>query len=153
KLVQVDRDPAQLGRNRAVDVGIAGDARSILTALETAALGAGARPERFAPFVETLRAAENKLRAELGEHERSSARPINHYRLARAISDAIDPETIVIGDGGDCVALAAKVIAPARPGHWLDPGPLGCLGVGAPFALAAKKLYPDKKVLVLSGDG
>ena len=49
--------------------------------------------------------------------------------------------------------MAARVLAPERPGHWLDPGPLGCLGVGAPFALAAKKMYPDKKVLVLSGDG
>ena len=49
--------------------------------------------------------------------------------------------------------MAARVLGPERPGHWLDPGPLGCLGVGAPFALAAKKMYPDKKVLVLSGDG
>jgi acetolactate synthase-1/2/3 large subunit len=39
------------------------------------------------------------------------------------------------------------------PGRWLDPGPLGCLGIGAPFALAAKKLHPERKVLVLSGDG
>ncbi|HEY7954072.1 MAG TPA: thiamine pyrophosphate-dependent enzyme, partial [Polyangia bacterium] len=70
-----------------------------------------------------------------------------------AIADAVDENTILIGDGGDCVAMAAKVLAPERPGHWLDPGPLGCLGVGAPFAIAAKKLYPDKKVLVLSGDG
>ena len=49
--------------------------------------------------------------------------------------------------------MAARVSRPSGPGHWLDPGPLGCLGVGAPFALAAKKMYPDKKVLVLSGDG
>ena len=49
--------------------------------------------------------------------------------------------------------LSEAITAPERPGHWLDPGPLGCLGVGAPFALAAKKLYPNKKVLVISGDG
>ena len=87
------------------------------------------------------------------QYERADTRPINHYRLARAIADAIDDDTIVIGDGGDCVAMAARVLGPERPGHWLDPGPLGCLGVGAPFALAAKKMYPDKKVLVISGDG
>src|SRR5207244_12194861 len=91
-----------------------------------------------------------KERARLAEWEQSDARPINHYRLARAIADAIDEDTILIGDGGDCVALAARVLASERPGHWLDPGPLGCLGVGAPFALAAKKLHPDKKVLVLT---
>jgi thiamine pyrophosphate-dependent acetolactate synthase large subunit-like protein len=153
KIVQLDRDPTQIGKNRAADVGLVGDARAILVQLEGAALAAGARPERYAPWAETLRAHEDKSRAELIQHEKSTHRPINHYRLARALADAIDPDTIVIGDGGDCVALAAKVLAPERPGHWLDPGPLGCLGVGAPFAIAAKKLYPGKKVVVLSGDG
>jgi acetolactate synthase-1/2/3 large subunit len=153
KIIQIDRDPTVLGRNRAVEVGLIGDASAILTQIEGAALAAGARPERYAPWAETLRAAEDKQRAELQQHETSNAQPINHYRLARAIADAVDEDTIVIGDGGDCVALAAKVLAPERPGHWLDPGPLGCLGVGAPFAIAAKKLYPNKKVLVISGDG
>ncbi len=153
KIIQIDRDPAQIGKNRRADVGIVGDARSILAQLEAAATRLGARPERFAPWAETLRAGEDKQRRELAGYEQSNERPINHYRLARAIADSIDEDTIVIGDGGDCVALAAKVLAPERPGHWLDPGPLGCLGVGAPFALAAKKLYPEKKVLVLSGDG
>ena len=39
------------------------------------------------------------------------------------------------------------------PGRWLDPGPLGCLGVGAPFAIAAKILHPDKPVFIIQGDG
>jgi acetolactate synthase-1/2/3 large subunit len=78
---------------------------------------------------------------------------MNHYRFARAVADAVDDDTIVIGDGGDIVAVTAKVVEPRQPGHWLDPGPLGCLGVGAPFALAAKKRFPHKKVLVVSGDG
>jgi acetolactate synthase-1/2/3 large subunit len=51
------------------------------------------------------------------------------------------------------VALATRVITAERPGRWLDPGPLGCLGVRTPFALAAKKLLPGRKVLVISGDG
>jgi acetolactate synthase-1/2/3 large subunit len=38
-------------------------------------------------------------------------------------------------------------------GMWMDPGPLGCLGVGVPFAIAAKHIYPDKKVLIINGDG
>jgi acetolactate synthase-1/2/3 large subunit len=153
KIVQIDRDPTVIGRNRPADVAIVGDARSALAQLEAAAVRMGARPERYAPWAAQLRAAEDKQRAELAGFEKSDARPCNHYRFARAIADVIDEDTIVVGDGGDCVALAAKVLAPERPGHWLDPGPLGCLGVGAPFALAAKKLYPDKKVLVISGDG
>ncbi|MBZ0290461.1 MAG: hypothetical protein K8I30_22740, partial [Anaerolineae bacterium] len=70
-----------------------------------------------------------------------------------AINDFIDENTIIIGDGGDIVSACAKVIDVTLPGQWLDPGPLGCLGVGMPFALAAQHLYPDKKVLVINGDG
>jgi len=125
------------------------DAKAILSQLEAAALKHGALPHRYAAWCAKLLTDEEKARAELAQYERADTRPINHYRLARAIADAIDPDTIVIGDGGDCVAMAARVLGPERPGHWLDPGPLGCLGVGAPFALAAKKMYPDKKVLVI----
>jgi acetolactate synthase-1/2/3 large subunit len=79
--------------------------------------------------------------------------PINHFRMAAAIDDFLDEETILIGDGGDIVSACAKVIQLTRPGQWLDPGPLGCLGVGAPFAIAAQHLYPDKRVLIINGDG
>jgi acetolactate synthase I/II/III large subunit len=150
KIVQIDRDPSRVAQNRDAEVAILGDARSILDGL-TAACGDGAG--RVAAWTEELRTEERKSEAAISAHATSDARPINHYRLARAIADAIDDETILVGDGGDCVALAARVIQLARPGQWLDPGPLGCLGVGAPFALAAKKLYPHRKVLVLSGDG
>ncbi len=153
KIIQIDRDPAQLGRNRPADIGLVGDSRAILAQLEGACVALGVRAERFAPWCAALLGTEEQGRAEMQQHERSDARPINHYRLARAIADAIDADTIVIGDGGDCVALAARVLLTERAGHWLDPGPLGCLGIGAPFALAAKKMYPDKKILVLSGDG
>ncbi|MEM9606627.1 MAG: thiamine pyrophosphate-dependent enzyme [Actinomycetota bacterium] len=60
---------------------------------------------------------------------------------------------IVIGDGGDIVAQAAKVIRVPKDGLWMDPGPLGTLGVGMPFALAAQRAHPDKRVLIVYGDG
>ncbi len=148
RIVQIDRDPTRIGQNRDAQVAILGDARSLLDQL-AAAVPAATRDE----WTAELRTAETKSAGELERHATSNERPINHYRLARAIADAIDDDTIIIGDGGDCVALAARVIGLSRPGQWLDPGPLGCLGVGAPFAVAAKKLYPDRKVLVLSGDG
>jgi acetolactate synthase-1/2/3 large subunit len=148
RIIQIERDPTKVAQNRDAEVTLLGDARSILGQLADAAA-----PSTHAGWVGDLRAEETKQAAQIDAHAKSDTRPTNHYRLARAIADAIDDDTILIGDGGDCVALAARILAPKKPGHWLDPGPLGCLGVGAPFALAAKKLYPGKKVLVLSGDG
>jgi acetolactate synthase I/II/III large subunit len=148
-IVQIDRDPAELGKNRAADVALLGDAASILGQL------AGTLPPDvgYADWTAALRDEEMRLLARRSTWENSATRPMNHYRFARAVADAVDDDTIVIGDGGDIVAITAKVVEPRQAGHWLDPGPLGCLGVGAPFALAAKKLHPNKKVLVVSGDG
>jgi acetolactate synthase-1/2/3 large subunit len=148
-VVQIERDPAEVGRNRRADVAILGDAASILGQLARAL-----PPEAdFAEWTAELRVEETRQLARRAEWELGDQRPMNHYRFARAVADAVDDDTIVIGDGGDVVAITAKVVEPRQPGHWLDPGPLGCLGVGAPFALAAKKRFPRKKVLVVSGDG
>ena len=61
--------------------------------------------------------------------------------------------TCLVADGGDVVTCASKIVPLSRPAQWLDPGPLGVLGVGPPFALAAKALHPEWRVLLLSGDG
>src|SRR5262245_19909348 len=151
KIIQIDRDPSKIGQNRPVTVGIVGDARANLEALDQS-LPRGTR-ERLAGWVEELRADGHKRRTEQEKFEKDDARPCNHYRFGRAIADAIDDDTILVGDGGDIVAIVSKVIPLKQPGHWLDPGPLGCLGVGAPFALAAKLLHPERQIWVVQGDG
>ncbi|HUS67554.1 MAG TPA: thiamine pyrophosphate-binding protein [Kofleriaceae bacterium] len=150
KIVQIDRNPHVIGANRPVASAILGDARSVLGQLADAVAAA---PPARAAWVSEMRASEEKKSAEIMVHAMSDASPINHYRLGRAIAEAIDDDTIVIGDGGDCVAFGSKVIPRSKPGTWMDPGPLGCLGIGAPFAIAAKKLDRARKVLILSGDG
>lgn len=151
RLVQIEPDGTTFGQNRATDVGIIGDVRATLEALRLALAeqGVGA----FTGWRDEIAAVEATRRAEQAVLEQSDAAPLNHFRLAREIDAFIDDETTVIGDGGDVVAMAARVVRPRGPGRWLDPGPLGCLGVGAPFALAVKKLRPEHKVLVISGDG
>jgi acetolactate synthase-1/2/3 large subunit len=165
KIIQLDRDVTQLGKNRATDLALGGHADLVLGQLLAALPGGPALRERFAPWLSELRADEQKQHAQLVAHMQKPGKPINHYQLAAALSEALGAEAlgrghigddvILIGDGGDVVALASKVIPLSRPGQWLDPGPLGCLGVGAPFALAAKALDPEhkKRVVVLSGDG
>jgi acetolactate synthase I/II/III large subunit len=150
-VIQVDLDAAEIGRNRPIDVGIVGDARSVLGALEGAArLSSGVDGWRaFLREKEAERAARQRV------FEESDQRPIHHFRLAKALDTVASRagDVTYVGDGGNVVAVAAKVLRVAKPGRWLDPGPLGCLGVGAPFAIAAKLLDPSRPVCVVQGDG
>ncbi len=151
RVIQVDGDAAEIGRNRPIEVGIVGDARSVLEALEGGLrLGPG-----VAAWRSFLREKEEERAARQREHEESDQRPIHHFRLARAIDTVASRagDVTYVGDGGNVVAVAAKVLRVGGPGRWLDPGPLGCLGVGAPFAIAAKLLAPERPVCVIQGDG
>ena len=74
-------------------------------------------------------------------------------RLYRDLGELIDRDAIVIGDGGDFVSYAGRVVDTYQPGCWLDPGPFGCLGSGPGYALAAKVAHPDRQVVLLVGDG
>jgi len=151
KIVQIDSDGAEIGRNRAVDVGIVGDSRSVLEQLAAAI----AKRRRGDGWLRDLRGREQEKAARQAAYERSDQVPIHHFRLAREL-DAVAHDagdSMFVADGGNWVAIAAKVIALRKPGRWLDPGPLGCLGVGAPFGIAAKLLHPDRPLFVIQGDG
>jgi acetolactate synthase I/II/III large subunit len=149
KVVHVHADATELGRNRAPDAGIVGNCAAVLgilaDAVKTRRDGEG--------WLSRLRMLESawweEHRAELESH----AAPIHHYRLAKTLDEVLDPGTTVIGDGGDVVAAVSRVLRVHRPGHWLDPGPFGCLGVGPPYALGVKTAQPDQQVVVIAGDG
>jgi acetolactate synthase-1/2/3 large subunit len=150
RVIQVDIDGSDIGRNRPVEVGIIGDSRSVLEQLRAGATRWGA-----AGWLGELRAAETGRREQQAVFEASDQRPIHHFRLARALDEVASRvgDVTFVGDGGNVVAVAAKVLRVGGPGRWLDPGPLGCLGVGAPFAIAAKLLHPERHVCVVQGDG
>ncbi|MHB8619070.1 MAG: thiamine pyrophosphate-dependent enzyme, partial [Chloroflexota bacterium] len=83
----------------------------------------------------------------------SDATPIHPLRLAHEINQFLTADSVFIGDGGDIVTFSGGVVQPKSPGHWMDPGPLGTLGVGVPFAMASKLAQPEKEVVCLFGDG
>lgn len=152
RLIQIDIDPSEIGRNRPVEIGIVGDSRQVLTQLLQAL---GPQPDR-SQRLRDLRESEKGKLAKLAVHERDNGVPIHHSRLAREISEVAnrgERDPIFVADGGNYVAMAAKTLQLKSPGCWLDPGPLGCLGVGAPFAIAAKLAHPDRPVFVIQGDG
>ncbi len=74
-------------------------------------------------------------------------------RVYAELGAVLDRDAIVIGDGGDYVSYAGRVIDSFMPGCWLDPGPFGCLGTGPGYALAAKLARPEQQVVMLLSDG
>jgi acetolactate synthase-1/2/3 large subunit len=153
-VVQIDLDYRTVGKNRDIDLGIVGDAGLILAAAAQAASG---RVENGATrrkeWLEELRAVEKQAYEKRLPRQLSDARPIDPYRLVHEINEFLTDDTIYIGDGGDIVTFSGQVVQPKSPGHWMDPGPLGTLGVGTSFAMAAKHALPGKEVVCLYGDG
>ena len=152
KIIQLDLDAVQIGQNRRADIGLVGNlGLTLQTMLEV--MQEDDVSMDWSGVVETWRAKEDEAEETMRARLNSDEVPIDPQRLCREIADFVDDDTIVIGDGGDIVAQAAKVIKVPKNGAWMDPGPLGTLGVGMPFALAAQLAHPDKRVLIVYGDG
>ena len=153
-VVQIDMDYRTVGKNRDVDLGLVGDVGLILEAVTAAATGSADNgAKRRAGWLEELRKGEGAGLEKLMKDFKSDSTPINPYRVAWELNEFMGEDTIYIGDGGDVVTITATAVQPRQPGHWMDPGPLGTLGVGTPFAMAAKFVHPEKEVLCYFGDG
>jgi acetolactate synthase-1/2/3 large subunit len=153
-VVQIDMDYRTVGKNRDISLGLVGDPGAILKAVHDATTGLtdnGAKGREA--WLAELRAAETKATDKLMPLFLSDSSPIHPYRVAWEINEFLTEDTIYIGDGGDVVTISAQAVQPRSPGHWMDPGALGSLGVGTGFAMAAKLAHPEKEVLCYYGDG
>jgi acetolactate synthase-1/2/3 large subunit len=148
KVVQIDLDGRELGRNRAVDVTIDGDTGVVLDQLRSLAPGI-----KSPAWLAEMRAAEDKARGKMTAEIESSSSPPNPLRVCAEIDKRLGPNDVVVGDGGDFVATAANVLKMRQPQIWMDPGPLGTLGVGPGYAMAASLLRPDAITWIVFGDG
>jgi acetolactate synthase-1/2/3 large subunit len=149
KIVQVDLDGAELGRNRRVDIGIHADSGLVLERLAEAP----PRGRGFAAWLGEVRADEDKRQAKMRGEMTSRESPPNPLFVCAEVGKRLGPSDIVVGDGGDFVATAAYVLPIEWPQVWMDPGPLGTLGVGPGYAMAAKLARPDARVVLMYGDG
>jgi acetolactate synthase-1/2/3 large subunit len=153
-VVQIDLDYRTVGKNRDVSLGLVGDPGMILKAVGDAASGrTDNRAKAREPWLEELRDLEAEKTEKLMPLFRSDASPIHPYRVAWELNEFLTEDTVYIGDGGDVVTISAQAVQPRAPGHWMDPGALGSLGVGTGFAMAAKLAHPEKEVLCYYGDG
>ena len=125
---------------------------NVAAALEALRTGAAGGPDRSA-WVNDLRAAENEKRAAEQDDLTDERAPLHPMRVYGELAQMLDRNAVVIGDGGDFVSFAGRMIETYEPGCWMDPGPYGCLGAGPGAALAAKLAHPERQVCLLLGDG
>jgi len=150
EIVAVDSVEPERAHPRAVAAGCYGDLAGTLTDLGDAAGASALSSERWVSQLRDIEA--ERLEAERAERE-DEREPMHPMRLYAELGGFLERDAIVIGDGGDYVSYAGRVIDSYQPGCWLDPGPFGCLGTGPGYALAAKLARPDRQVLLLVGDG
>lgn len=150
-VVHIDQDPTKIGWNRAAEIGAVADPGTVITQLAGRLDRLGSTAERS--WTTEIFAAETAKQAVADEAAASDDEPIHPERFAKEVAEFFADDSIVAADGGDIVSTTAKWLQTSRPGGLLDPGPFGCLGVGAPFAMAAKVVEPDTRVGIVYGDG
>lgn len=153
KIIQLDIENELIGTNRSPDAAVVGNLAAAFEAMQESLTDSG-RTLDYSSWRDTLIAREGELEEAFAAQLNSDEVPIDPLRLCREIRDFVaGKDMILIGDGGDIVAQASKVLPVPEENCWMDPGPLGTLGVGMPFALAAQLAQPDKGVLIIYGDG
>jgi acetolactate synthase-1/2/3 large subunit len=149
KIVTVASAPPENPPPREVTAELYGGIAATLDALRESATGG---PDR-AGWLSELREAENENRAGELQELTDDRAPLHPMRVYHELTQLLERDTIVIGDGGDFVSYAGRMIDTYEPGCWMDPGPFGCLGAGPGYAIAAKVARPDSQVVLLMGDG
>jgi acetolactate synthase-1/2/3 large subunit len=155
RLVRIADIAAELRDNRRGDVEILADCGLALDAIVDAAKARTPSVDRG--WAEELRAGHEGRAARLREAMRAAPSAddgkIHPNRVLACLQDAMDArgdDAIVVADGGDFLSFARVGLeAPT----YLDPGPLGCIGVGTPFGIGAALARPDRTVVVATGDG
>jgi acetolactate synthase-1/2/3 large subunit len=150
QIIAIDVAEPKRNHPRPVAAELYGALPATLDALRAAA--AGPVSERQA-WIALLRATEDEKRGAEAAERSDPRAPLHPMRIYGELAQMLDRDAIVIGDGGDFVSFAGRVVDSYRPGCWLDPGPFGCLGSGPGYALAAKLAHPERQVLLLLGDG
>ncbi len=152
RVVQVDISDEEIGRNRPVDVGIVGDAKIVLRQLIEEGRNAF-KGRKELTWIETLRGFDKRSQEKSAAFLNSDAVPIHPLRLCKEVRDFMDRDAVIVVDGHEILNFARQSIPTFVPGHRVNAGPNGCMGVAVPFGLGAKVAKPNTQVIVLSGDG
>jgi acetolactate synthase-1/2/3 large subunit len=157
RVVHLVEHPSQVAAHVELAGAAAGDLSAVFRGV--AAAGAEAADSRArAAWLDDLSAEEVARREKEQEILRSTADPIHPARIYGELQARLEPDGVVVVDGGDFGSYAGKFIDSETPGSFLDPGPYGCLGTGPGYGLAARLAAqaegrPDRQVFIMLGDG
>ena len=151
EVIAIDVAAPEREHPRPVSAGLYGALPATLGALSQEAVAA--HSSERAAWVASLRSIEDAKRAEEAADRADERAPLHPMRIYAELAQMLDRDAIIVGDGGDFVSYAGRVVDSYRPGCWLDPGPFGCLGAGPGQALGAKLAHPERQVVLLLGDG
>ena len=154
KIARIDIDPTEIATAaRKVDIGIVGDCRMVLNQLLAGLGKAKVSADLYKDWRKSLAdGAEAKLKAP-GANKYVEDGDIHPLRLCEEITNFMKRDAILVVDGQEILNYGRQSMPTFSPGHRLNAGPFGTMGVGLPFALGAKLAKPDKQVICVHGDG
>jgi acetolactate synthase-1/2/3 large subunit len=150
KIIRIDINAAAIADQLDVEIGIVGDCKEVLKQLTEAV-----QKKSHDAWVNGINESKNSMAQMVLPLLTSDQNPIHPLRLCFEIMQRADENTIIVIDGGDTASWGNLIIPANGPGQYLTiaNGSFGPLGVGVPYAIAAKLAHPEKKVILLTGDG
>jgi thiamine pyrophosphate-dependent acetolactate synthase large subunit-like protein len=153
KIARIDIDPTEIGAAaRYVDIPIVGDCKAVLGQLLQGIKGR-INPDKYAGWRKQLADGEVAKRSSAGANKLQEDGDIHPVRMLEAVRDFAKRDAILCVDGQETLNYGRQTIPTFSPGHRLNSGPFGTMGVGLPFGIGAKVACPDKQVIVVHGDG
>jgi thiamine pyrophosphate-dependent acetolactate synthase large subunit-like protein len=150
-VVRIDVDPAQLGQGVGAHHAVLGDPSSVLAQLVNVC-----RNGRIQPFTDWHREVRERREAfqqQVLDARQQAPEGLHALDIIEAVRQVMTNDTVIIIDGGNIGQWAHQTLCDRYPGHWVTCGASGVIGYGIPGAMAARLLYPDRPVILISGDG
>ncbi|HSQ79758.1 MAG TPA: thiamine pyrophosphate-binding protein [Casimicrobiaceae bacterium] len=153
KLIHIDIDPAEIGRNYPVEIGAVADIKQALKVLNRVARKLVPAGTKRAALAEQIATARKAFIAQNRVHATSDAYPMRPERILADVREALPRDALITTDVGWNKNGVGQQFAILEPGTIFTPGGYATMGFGAPAALGAKIARPDRVVVALVGDG
>ena len=152
-IARIDIDVDEIAESpRKLDIPIVADAKTALGQLNKASEGR-IDPSQYEQWRNSLAEKEASKRSAPGSNSLSDAVPIHPLRLCEEVKNFMNRDAVLVVDGQEILNYGRQSMPTYAPGHRLNSGPFGTMGVGLPFGLGAKVAKPDTQVIVVHGDG